>query len=58
MTYTEAHNRLEQILESIENGETAIDDLLEKIKEANTLISYCKEKLRNIDAELQALNKE
>ena len=56
MTYTQAHDRLEQILESIESGETPIDDLLEKIKEANVLISYCREKLKNIDAELESLN--
>ena len=58
MTYTQAYKRLEEILESIENGETPIDALLEKIKEANILISFCKEKLKNIDAELETLIKD
>ncbi len=51
--YTEAYNRLQEILRLMENDQLDVDGLTEKIKEATTLIGICKEKLFQVDEEVK-----
>lgn len=58
ITYREAVEELEQILEGIENGETDIDLLSEKMKRAVWLVRVCRAKLRNTDDEVKKIIKD
>lgn len=53
MTFDEAFNAIEKIVQEIEQETVPLDALAEKVREAKTLISFCNEKLRNIEAELE-----
>lgn len=55
MTYAQAKNELEEIVENIENNELDIDMLTEKVKRASELIAFCKNKLTKTDEELQKI---
>jgi exodeoxyribonuclease VII small subunit len=57
MTYTQAKNELEQIVQSIESNELDVDALTDKVKRAAELITLCKEKLTKTDKELQKILK-
>lgn len=54
-TYTEAMERLEKIVASIESNELDIDQLGENLKEAQKLIKFCKDKLYKADAEIKKM---
>ena len=62
LTYKQAINRVEEILDIVENQEPDVDELAELVKEGTKLISICKEKLRDTETEfntsLEALDKE
>lgn len=45
ITYTEAYNELQTIVEGIENAKINIDELEVKIKRASELLNICKDKL-------------
>lgn len=53
MTYNEAFNALEILVEEIEADEIQLDTLAEKVKEANNLIKFCETKLRTIDGDIK-----
>ncbi|TRX60853.1 exodeoxyribonuclease VII small subunit [Fulvivirga sp. M361] len=53
LSYSESLKKLEALLEQLENGDLDIDLLSTKVKEATGLIRFCKEKLRNTEAELE-----
>ena len=57
-TYTEAMERLEQIVARIESNELDIDQLGDNLKEAQKLIKYCKDKLYKADAEIKKMLEE
>jgi exodeoxyribonuclease VII small subunit len=54
-TYSQAEERLEQIVSKMEADEYEIDELTDKVKEALTLISFCKDKLTQTDKALEKL---
>ena len=54
MSYKEALNRINSIVERIENDDPDIDELSNLVKEATQLISQCKAKLENTEAEIQS----
>ncbi len=54
ITYDQAFAELQQILREIEE-DTSIDQLAERIKRSNFLVNYCKEKLRNVEAEVKSM---
>lgn len=54
-TYSQAIDRLEEIVRLIDSNELEIDELAEKIKEANGLIAFCSEKLTKADVEVEKL---
>ena len=55
ISYSQAVEELEQILEGIESGETDIDQLSEKLKRAVWLVQVCRAKLRNTDEEVKKI---
>lgn len=55
MTYQQAIERLESIVNDVENGRMDIDLICEKIKEAQQLISFCKDKLYKTDKTVNEL---
>lgn len=54
LSYKEALERINRIVERIENDDPDIDELSNLVKEATSLISQCKEKLENSEAEIQS----
>lgn len=50
--YTEAFEKLEALVEQLEDGDIELDQLTDKIKEANGLIAICETKLRSIEKEV------
>ncbi len=55
LTYQEALDEIEEILEKIENNELDIDDLAEKVKRVSFLLKYCKEKLQKTNEEVEKI---
>jgi exodeoxyribonuclease VII small subunit len=55
ITYTEAFNELQIILQQIENGEPDVDELAEKVKKAAELIKICKSKLYDTESEIEKI---
>ncbi len=52
ITYKDAFEELNKIAQSLENDELEIDSLSKKIKRANELVQICKEKLREIEQDV------
>ncbi|GAE17036.1 hypothetical protein IX307_002535 [Bacteroides pyogenes] len=57
-TYTQAMERLEEIVRQIDNNQLDIDVLSDKIKEANRIIAFCTEKLTKADREVEKILRE
>lgn len=55
MTYTEAIDRLNEIMQQMESGELDVDALTETLKEARQLLTFCKEKLHTIEQNVQEI---
>ncbi len=55
MKYTEAIDRLNEIMQQMESGELDVDALTETLKEARQLLAFCKEKLHTIDQDVQEI---
>lgn len=53
ISYTEAHNELQEIVSEMENSEISIDDLDRKIKRASELLKICKDKLFKTEKSVQ-----
>lgn len=53
--YSKAVERLEDIIEKIENEEIDIDELADKVKEAVGLIRLCKDKIEKAELEVKAV---
>ena len=55
-SYDKAMQELNSIISQLQNEEVGLDQLGDLIKKANTLIEQCKEKLREIDHEINQLH--
>jgi len=55
LSYKQALEELEKIVDEIENGEIDVDLLAEKVKRATFLSQICKSKLRKTQEELDKL---
>ena len=53
LTYTQAINELEGIIEAIETESIDVDALAKKVKRAAYLITLCKNNLRNTEKEVK-----
>ncbi|MDD4609532.1 MAG: exodeoxyribonuclease VII small subunit [Bacteroidaceae bacterium] len=55
MTYEAAVNKLEEIVQKMENNEYSMDELTTQLKEAKKMISFCQQKLNKVDEEVASL---
>ena len=55
ITYTQAVERLEEIMNSIQGGGMDVDRLAVTLKEASVLVQFCRDKLYKVDEEVKAL---
>ena len=55
LNYTQAMQRLEEIVAKIESGEMNIDSLTDNLKEAKELMNFCKEKLTKVENEVKTI---
>ena len=53
--YNSALERLEEIVNSIENQSLDSENLASQVKEANTLIQFCTTKLEEVNKEVEKL---
>ena len=58
MTYEKAYERLNLILDELENGGLNLNDVFLKFKEAMSLYEYCKSTLDKFEGEVKVLLKE
>lgn len=54
-SYQKAYDELQQIVTRLQNDEIGLDDLSKSVKRAGVLIQSCKEKLRNVELEIDQL---
>lgn len=55
ITYTQAVERLEEIMSLIQGGGMDVDKLAVALKEASALVQFCRSKLYKVDEEVKAL---
>lgn len=53
-SYKAAIDRIEEVVDIIENQEPDIDDLTKLVKEATGLIDFCKKKLKTAENDLNS----
>jgi exodeoxyribonuclease VII small subunit len=58
ISYTEAFEELQGIVEEIENGQITVDELSEKVKRATYLIKICKTKLTSTEEDVSKILKD
>lgn len=58
ITYNEAVNEIEEILNKIEQEEFDVDELAEKVKRVSTLLKICKDKLMKTNEQVEQILKE
>lgn len=52
-SYQKAYDRLLEILDILENGDVGIDELSKYVEEGSELVKTCREKLKNIEADIE-----
>jgi exodeoxyribonuclease VII small subunit len=55
LTYKEAMEEMESILEKLENEELDVDKLTDNVKRISFLLEFCKEKLTSTEEEIQKI---
>ena len=55
ITYTQAVERLEEIMNSIQGGGMDVDKLAVALKEASALVQFCRGKLYKVDEDVKQL---
>ncbi|MEI7982489.1 MAG: exodeoxyribonuclease VII small subunit [Bacteroidota bacterium] len=58
ITYTEAFEELQSLVNEIESGDISVDQLSEKVKRAASLIRLCKQKLTTTEEDVNKILKE
>lgn len=58
LSYEKAADELEQILADLEGGQIGIDVLAEKVERAGVLLRFCRNKLRDTEAEVNKIIKD
>ncbi|MFV0483999.1 MAG: exodeoxyribonuclease VII small subunit [Bacteroidales bacterium] len=58
ISYSEALDKIEAILEQIENGELDVDQIAEQVKNASNLFKICQSKLKGAQEEVEKILKE
>ncbi|MGD9899976.1 MAG: exodeoxyribonuclease VII small subunit [Calditrichaceae bacterium] len=57
MTFESALQRLEEIVQQVESGESSLDDSLKMFEEGSKLIKFCLKSLDAAEKKIQVLNK-
>ncbi len=57
LSYTEAFEELQEIVQEIETGEISVDELSVKVKRASELIQICKKKLSSTEEDVNEILK-
>lgn len=55
LTYEEAIEQVEILIEQIENNQIGMDELSEAIRKASDHLSFCKKKLHQVDEEVKQI---
>ncbi len=55
LSYQAAKERLQGLVEDLQQGEVDIDQLGDTVEEATALIAFCKEKLRGTEKRVEGL---
>lgn len=58
LSFEEALQKLEAIVESMEEGEVPLADLLAKFEEGNRLLKHCEARLKDAELKIEQLRKE
>ncbi len=58
LSFEEALERLETLIESMESGDTPLDELVAKFEEGSTLLKTCRKKLTAAELKIEKLNPE
>ena len=58
LTFENAFERLENILEAMEQGDTPLAELIAKFEEGSKLLKTCQEKLHEAELKIEQLNVE
>jgi exodeoxyribonuclease VII small subunit len=58
LSFENALEKLETIVESMETGEVPLADLLAKFEEGNKLLKHCESRLKDAELKIEQLKKE
>ena len=58
MTFENALENLEKLVQQLESGETGLEDSMKKFEEGQELIKFCLEKLNEADEQIKKLEKD
>lgn len=53
LTYEQAYQQLEAIVNEVESGETSVDVLTQRLKQAKQLLEFCCNKLQKVEEEIK-----
>jgi exodeoxyribonuclease VII small subunit len=56
ISFEDALERLESMIESMESGDTPLADLVAKFEEGSTLLKVCQTKLKEAELKIEQLN--
>lgn len=54
--FEESIERLETLIQAMENGDTALADLVAKFEEGSKLLKHCQEQLKEAELKIEKLN--
>lgn len=57
ISYKEAYEELQTILEDIKERNVDVDELAAKVKRARKLIDFCEEKIKKVEIEIEEIVK-
>jgi exodeoxyribonuclease VII small subunit len=55
LSYNEALNEIEEIVNSIEKDDLDVDDIIEKVKRVSQLLQICKKKLKQTQEDVDKI---
>ncbi|MGA0285134.1 MAG: exodeoxyribonuclease VII small subunit [Saprospiraceae bacterium] len=53
--FDQAYEELQEIVASLQDDETGIDSLSSKMKRAKELVEFCRDKLREVEEDIEAI---
>ena len=58
VTFDQAMERLQEILEGLQSEKIGVDDLADQMKEASKLVQFCKKRLHDAEMQVKEVMKE